>query len=192
MTTVNTVPGWMTARECRHLRELFRRYDHPDTVGVEIGSAFGRSATEIAQAIPKGRLICIDRWGGEPVHNPPQLGLTHLPPHGMPRTLAQFRRHTGHLPNIEALQADRAGQLVTCPDRVAFLFLDAAHQNPWDRDYLDFWLPRLGPGGRLAGHDYLPQRPDRYPDVLANVHYLEDRLGLRVQNTVDTIWYFDL
>jgi len=189
---VNTVPGWMTPSECLHLYELFRQYDHPGTLGVEIGSAFGRSANELARAIPQGRLLCIDRWQGDAVHNPPKLGLTHLPPHGLRLTLEEFQRHTRHLTNIHTMQAATAAQLTGSPDRVEFLFLDAAHENPSDRDYLDFWLPRIRPGGRLAGHDYMPHRPGRCAAVMANVQYLQQRLASRVQHRVGSIWYFDL
>jgi hypothetical protein len=67
------------------------------------------------------------------------------------------------------------------------VFLDAAHTNPSDRENIDFWLPKVKKGGVFAGHDYSTQ----WPDVMENVNYIKERLGVAEVLTVgSSIWYF--
>ena len=63
-------------------------------------------------------------------------------------------------------------------DQIDLFFLDASHSNPWDRDNIDFWVPKIKSGGVIIGHDLYDN--DYFPDIRANVKYLEEKLNQKV------------
>jgi hypothetical protein len=74
---------------------------------------------------------------------------------------------------------------------IDFIFLDASHHNPNDRDNIDFWLPKIKPGGMFVGHDWY--EGPVFPDLKLNVEYMEDLLKQKVTIIPKTsIWYFTL
>lgn len=182
----------MTLSECNFLNKLFASYNNPSTIGVEIGSFLGRSAWSISKAIPLGKLICIDSWSGWTVtHYNAHLDKPYSPMDGTACTIEAFRSNTKDCANIVTVQGLVPECLEILIDPVDFVFLDAEHRNPSDRQVLDFWLERLKPGAILSGHDYFPNAPNLWPDVVTNVKWLEHTLDLKVQSH-ESIWYFKL
>lgn len=195
-TNTNYIPGWMSPRECRLLNTLFAKYNYPGAIGIEVGSCFGRSSSEISKSIPQGQLFCIDKWNGMVIDmNRYKIIRPWYPKHGDTIVLETFLNYTKDFKNIQHIVADspESESLRNWSGLVDFVFLDAGHVNPSDREYIDFWLPKIKPGGIFAGHDYYPNsKYSRHPDVTENVEYLEARLRQKVKSTVGTIWHFDL
>jgi hypothetical protein len=190
----NTIPGYMTPAECAVLRQLAQSYNRLDAVGVEVGSLHGRSSYELATQMPLGRLICIDGWDG---YNSGKHGRSdewcvanNWPVDGTLCTLEFFEDNVKDCPNITAIKGYSPWVVSTWVEPIDFVFIDALHANPSDWDNIKFWLPKLKPGGTLAGHDFYPGR-EQWPDVHDNVRKLEHQLDKAVINPANTsIWYF--
>jgi len=197
---MNTIPGWMKESECRILRELFSPYNSAKCVGVEVGSFLGRSSWEISHSIPQGKLYCIDswhNWKSTKIFNNHRNDLT-IPPSGTPCSIKLFLENTKECTNITTIQAFKPEHLADWDQPIDFLFLDAEHANPSDREWLDFWLPKIKSGGRLAGHDFYMGNSKLYPDIHLNIRHLQTLLNQQVKHTrsvttnESSIWYFDI
>lgn len=134
------IPGYFTtpdfyawlARECR------------DGHGVEIGSYMGRSAAYLAVEILNcggtGRLDLVDTFtAGAPVQE-------------VRRLLAPAASVIGEL--SASLSWD--GAALYGDASLDYVYIDADHHyEPVCRD-IDAWLPKVKPGGIIAGHDFCP------------------------------------
>lgn len=189
----NEIPGYLSGIQPAILYLLFSKYNKPDTIGVEIGCLHGRSSATIAYAINQGKLYCIDPWPGSPTR---ALGVDlekakslRYPDHTMYNTLDVFLKNTSAYTNIVPIKGHSPSVIQDWSIPVDFVFLDASHCNPNDRENIDFWLPKIKKGGTFAGHDY----HENFPDVIENVSYIESVLGQEAKlygNT--TIWSFDI
>jgi predicted O-methyltransferase YrrM len=191
----------MTALECRILRDLFSSYNSEECIGVEVGSFLGRSSWEISKSIPLGKLFCVDKWDNwkfSKTYNATKTFSSTAPALGTPCSIELFLENTKECTNITTIQADAPKHLADWNQQIDFLFLDAEHANPSDREWLDFWLPKIKPGGRLAGHDFYMGNSTLFPDIHANIRYLQTLLNQRVKHTrsvttnESSIWYFDI
>ena len=196
---MNLIPGWMTRTECMILRELFSPYNSENCVGVEVGSFLGRSSWEISNSISLGKLYCIDKWDDWVfIKEDKNYNNKVLPDSGTKGNLTNFLKNTRGCNNIITIQAACPNAIVDWNQQIDFLFLDAAHTNPSDREWIDYWLPKIKPGGILAGHDFDMSNTNRYPDIHANIRYLQTLLNKKVNitrtvtQTETSIWYFDI
>ena len=205
---MNTIPGWMTETECVILRELFSPYNAEECVGVEVGSFLGRSSWEISNSIPLGKLYCIDKWDNwkfSKIYDTATIFSKKIytnnlttPKLGTPCSIELFLENTKECTNITTIQASKPEHLNDWNQQIDFLFLDAEHANPSDREWIDFWLPKIKPGGRLVGHDFYMGNSTLFPDIHLNIRYLQTRLNQRVKHTrtittnQSSIWYFDI
>ncbi len=127
---------------------------------VEVGCWLGRSTcylAERARAADKDlKLFAVDTFSGSPEHA--QLGEEFLA-----SLYERFLCHLsagGYLDAVRtiALESVRAARLF--PDgSLFFCFIDACHEYESVRADIDAWLPKVRPGGILAGHDYSPKSP---------------------------------
>lgn len=192
---MNDIPGWFPDPHQKEIIKLLWKYNQPDSVGVEVGCLHGRSSYAISIAIHKGTLYCIDIWDGEDsyaYHCSDELIAQHnLPPKGSYNTKETFLANTKGRPNIVALQGSSPEVVKDWTQPIDFIFLDASHHNPNDRNNIDFWLPKIKPGGMFLGHDWHENR--EHPDINANVEYMENLLKQKVTIIPKTsIWYFTL
>jgi predicted O-methyltransferase YrrM len=162
---------------------------------VEVGCLHGRSSYAISVAINKGTLYCIDLWGGIDSYNPnfsdEVIAKHNLPPKGSYNIKETFLKNTEDRKNIVAIQGSSPEVVKDWTMPIDFIFLDASHHNPSDRDNIDFWLPKIKPGGMFLGHDWYEDH--RIPDVNVNVEYMEELLKQKVTIIPKTsIWYFTL
>ena len=184
---MSDIPGWFGGSHQVEIIKLLYKYNHPDCVGVEIGSLHGRSSYAISVAIHKGKLYCIDLWNG----------LSHrtkntdtIQPETK-NTLELFLENTMDRNNIIPIQGSSPSIVKDWNDPIDFIFLDATHTNPNDRENIDFWLPKIKAGGMFLGHDLYEDQ--RFPDVNLNVKYMENLLNKKVTTIPKTsIWYFEL
>lgn len=180
------IPGWLFNSEPTHLYNIASKYNRADAVGVEVGCLHGRSSAILSQAISSGVLYCIDPWENSiNMSNRKNIDLykNRFPLNGVRNSFSYFSKNVRDYSNIRTIQGHSPQCVQGWNQKIDFLFLDAVHHNPSDRENIDFWLPFIRSGGSLFGHDY----GINYPDIVENVRYLELKLGVQHQ-LYDSIW----
>jgi len=212
---MNDIPGFFSITEQTEIIKLLSKYNYTDCVGVEVGCWHGRSSIAISIAINKGTLYCIDKWDGNGsyqqrfIKNHNTIMGVRAEEHNLPdphshNTLETFLKYTESQKNIIPICGSSPQIVQDWSKPIDFIFLDASHINPNDRDNIDFWLPKIKPGGTFSGHDFYKNARRRHslgrspkdggcPDVNLNVEYMEDFLKQKVTIIPNTsIWYFTL
>ena len=192
---MHNILGWFSGSHQTETIKLLWKYNQPDCIGVEVGCLHGRSSYAISVAIYKGTLYCIDLWDGRDAYDPQfsdeVIAKNNLPPKGSYNIKETFLKNTEDRKNIVAIQGSSPEVVKDWTKPIDFIFLDASHHNPSDRDNIDFWLPKIKPGGMFLGHDWYEDRS--IPDVNTNVEYMEELLKQKVTIIPKTsIWYFTL
>jgi hypothetical protein len=190
-----SIPGYISYVDSMVLHHLVKKYNKEQTIGVELGSLHGKSSFTLATTIIKGKLYCIDPWEDFESHNEdfPQLlvDLENLPRKGMINSLDIFLENTRVCTNIVPLKGRSPDFVKDWSQDIDFLFIDAEHTNPSDRQNIDFWLPKIKKGGRLIGHDFYVDK--KFPDINVNIEYLENHLSQKVHYiTNSSVWWFDI
>lgn len=134
---------------------------------AEIGVAYGRSllfaAEQLVQLGKGGVLLGIDPWQGQNHPDPDARSpcsfaeaLTMFTRWGRPAELEimYLQRNT----SLSAAKGIDAGQLVG-------VLIDGDHRYEACKADIEAWLPKVKPGGWIAGHDYV----DRFPGVVQAV-----------------------
>ena len=209
---MNDVPGYFSSTEQIEIIKLLSKYNYTDCVGVEVGCLHGRSSIAISIAINKGTLYCIDRWLGNVTYHKRRLNgfgdkfITgdNLPGPDCVNSVETFIKYTESQKNIIPIRGSSPQIVQDWSKSIDFIFLDAGHYNPNDRDNIDFWLPKIKPGGMFSGHDWVEGANRKFSgrlirnnigfiDVNLNVEYMEDFLKQKVTIIPNTsIWYFIL
>ena len=225
---MNDVPGYFSSTEQLEIIKLLSKYNYTDCVGVEVGCLHGRSSIAISIAINKGTLYCIDRWLGNVTYYKRRLTKDQqgrstvilatngfddndkfITGHNLPgpdcvNSVETFIKYTESQKNIIPIRGSSPRIVQDWSKSIDFIFLDAEHYNPNDRDNIDFWLPKIKPGGMFSGHDWVECANRKFsgmhirnnigfPDVNLNVEYMEDFLKQKVTIIPNTsIWYFIL
>ena len=192
---MSNIPGWFSGQHQTEVIKLLYKYNHPDAIGVEVGCLHGRSSYAISVAINKGKLFCIDLWNNVDTYNSSyteaDIKKYNLPHEGLVNTLQVFLENTKDRKNIIHIKGSSPSIVKGWTKPIDFIFLDAAHTNPSDRENIDFWVPKIKPGGTFLGHDWYVDR--LFPDVNDNVEYMENLLNQKVTLIPKTsIWYFTL
>lgn len=132
-----------------------------DGVFVEVGCWKGKSVAYLAvEAINSGKQVMIyavDTWAGSANEECHQKD-----PHVVAGTLYDlFLENVSELRKvISPMRMKSTEAAATFPDRsVDIVFIDAAHDYDSVCADINAWLPKVRPGGYLAGHDY-PWSPD--------------------------------
>ena len=131
--------------------EMVRRF--PDgSRFVEVGCHRGKSTAFLAVEIANSRkyieLHCVDIWL-DPVQREAFL-----------QNMAPVRKHYTRAYHLGSLDAAR----LFADESVDFVFLDAYHSYEAVKADITHWLPKVKPGGVLAGHDYFGN-PAVWPGV---------------------------
>lgn len=182
-----TIPGWLAPGDIRALSSLSSTIT--DGHIVELGSLHGRSAYCLSVSSPTSSIYCLDFWGGwECIAEPG-------PPR--PNTIDVFKSYTKDCKNVVPVHLVHGQEYdPVWPDQVDMVFLDAAHTNPDDWNCIEYWLPKIRPGGILCGHDYYTEkncatRPLPYPDIVENTLRLEKILGKKmILQPNSCVWSF--
>lgn len=190
----NDIPGYLGYYEPMVLHAILEPFANVETVGVEMGSLHGKSSYTIAKTIDPGILYCIDTWGDFNTHDPQYDVFIHgncFPKQGMKNTLEFFLENVKECSNIKPIKGWSPECVIDWSIPIDFVFIDGLHENPSDRENIDFWITKIKHGGLLIGHDYYKEGP--YPDVRENIKYLEQHLNQKVKNPKkSTIWYFQI
>merc|ERR1712176_433839 len=78
------------------------------------------------------------------------------------------------IPRVLQETSDRAASLVADAS-LHFVFVDALHDFQSVLQDLETWWPKVCPGGILAGHDYAPEKPERFPGAVRAVQIFAHR-----------------
>lgn len=147
------IPGWFT------FPYLYSWMANNYKIGhfVEVGSYQGNSAAYMAVEIIKSgnqiKFDCIDIWNRDTMK-----GLHLKEPHKYPEDLV----YTLFLKNIEPvknyinpIRQDSSQAATLYPNKsLDFVFIDANHDYDSVLQDIQTWLPKIRPGGHIAGHDY--------------------------------------
>lgn len=153
------IPGWTCSDMEALYREMARSYS--DGVFVELGVAYGRSLALLARcAGSKAKIYGIDTWhefiGQDNLH---PVVVAHQKQFGTPREACQENlRRCGVLDRVQLPVGDSAVMASKFKDASCdFVFIDANHHYLPVRTDIRAWIPKIKPGGVLAGHDYSPE-----------------------------------
>ena len=157
----DTIPGWTGSGELTNLASLAEQVpDHG--VIVEIGSMFGKTAMCLSQSAPTCSIHCYDLWPGNV--EIPFDGNEYI------NSIDTFKEFTKSCENIFPRRINSVVDLEYTTNSVDMVFIDAAHKNPWDWEYIEYFLQKLKPKGILCGHDYYE---NQFPDIRENIRRLE-------------------
>lgn len=174
-----TIHGWMSPVELLWLAEQAER----STNMLEIGSWCGRSARALAEN-SKGHLTCVDTWAADSDRaTAPQFAKGLAEHDGNPDwTWDEFRFNMLGLNNVGAIRLPSIEAIKQVPPEMTFdfIFIDGAHDYANVKADIETWLPKLAPGGVIAGHDY----DYGWRDVVRAVDEL-----LPETKHVESIWY---
>lgn len=133
---------------------------------VEVGVYMGRSLSylgiKLREQQKKIELTGVDYWDNGAVGNEPERSRTLelARPFGgdLYRTFLDNLAQVGlNLPHIRSHSLDAATRF--SDQSLDFVFIDADHGFEAVSADIRAWLPKVKPGGILAGHDYEPQFP---------------------------------
>lgn len=136
-----------------------------DGVGVELGVAAGGFSLQILRQSQLGFLYSIDMWAGDRGHDVAQYRfvLERLAPYRT-RNLPIKMRFDEALPLFQDSFFD-------------FIYVDGyAHTGEEGGQTFHDWLPKLKPGGIMAGDDYSPA----WPQVISAVDAFVAQYGLKL------------
>lgn len=139
-------------------------------VGVDIGSFASTALKEFRRLGTRiGTYTLVDPW--EPIEGS-QLGQADAF-----RSAAEAAAVFWPVSKLIQATSSKAARLFD-DESVDFVFVDAMHSYQAVRDDLDTWWPKVRPGGLLSGHDYSPEKPERFPGPIAAAQELAHRFGL--------------
>lgn len=129
-----------------YLPDLFKSLGY--TCGAEIGVERGKYSERLCKRIPGLRLICVDPW----------KTYTGYREHVSQAQLDQFYEVTqARLApyNAEIVRSCGYAAASHVRDRsLDFVYIDANHEAGYVLVDLEAWVPKVRPGGIVAGHDY--------------------------------------
>ncbi len=97
----------------------------------------------------------------------------------------EFQRRVGHYPNLSVLREASPAAAGHFPDGwFDLVYIDAAHDAASVRADVLAWMPKVRPGGWIAGHDYTPHVYHG-----ATMRAIDDALGCKPDQVFDdTSW----
>jgi predicted O-methyltransferase YrrM len=184
------VRGWISEHELKVIESWAQSLPNNSHV-IEIGSFYGRSACCWAASITKdSTLYCYDQWQGDVEENQANIPIEIRLQEGYPllgdiNTYENFKENIKNFDNIKHKQVSDSTSIDWTGPEVDIVFIDVAHSNPADWDYIQYWLPKIKKGGFICGHDY----NIGYADVDSNVQKLELLLKTSVETfSPGTLW----
>lgn len=137
--------------------EVIKRASNGETL-VEVGSWKGQSMAFLGQGLKAkgwaGRLVAVDTFKGE--DNQPAHYSDVLKNGGTIRPLFEQNMKDCEIADlVEVLESDSVKATEHFKDgECSFVYIDAAHDFLSVVNDILAWLPKMKPGGTIAGHDY--------------------------------------
>lgn len=118
---------------------------------AEVGVAAGVFSYELLTWGIK-HLYCVDLWA----FHPDLKGMSQEPQWEHDVRFEQAKELMKGFDNVTFLKGLSSEMVKLIPDEsLGFVYLDACHFYDTVKQDLEIWLPKLVPGGIMAGHDYL-------------------------------------
>lgn len=164
-----SIPGWFGWAD---LYDQFVAQSAGITSVVEIGIWQGRSTIYLANLIRQSQksifFYAFDTFAGSPEHKQELAAIA-----GRGTTLEDIFREnlaaSGCRDYVRALRQDSVSAAQRFNDNsLDMVFLDGCHEYDAVKADIEAWLPKIKPGGLLAGDDYQPS----WPGVIAAVDEL--------------------
>ena len=111
--------------------------------GAEIGIAEGHYAKSLCQANPELELLCVDPWDRCPGISRFRAPIYYA---AAKERLASYNAILVRKPSLEVAQDIPDGSL-------DFVYIDARHEFDYVMMDIINWVPKVRPGGIVAGHD---------------------------------------
>ena len=150
------VPGW---HDWGWLLDEVVRTAPKEAILVEIGVAFGKSLAHLivlAAARPDLRIFGVDPWLPQDwVERDCEPYMT-APGGFFGNFLDQIRTHCPEVlerANVLRATSERAARMFS-HEECHFVYLDGDHSEEAVRADIAAWLPKIAPGGMIAGHDF--------------------------------------
>jgi len=151
---------------------------------VEVGSFFGKSSSYMAVNIinsnKKIKFDCVDTWrGSSNMKNMPCVINDTM----YDTFITNMKPVTGYYNDIKMASVEAAKLYEN--NSLNFVFLDAGHEYKNVKDDIIAWLPKIKPGGILAGDDLI----DRWPGVSMAVNELLKKAKVKGNASNPCWWY---
>jgi predicted O-methyltransferase YrrM len=144
------VQGWFTYPALyRSMTEKYPSGSHFVEVGVWKGKSACYMAVEIVNSGKTIRFDCVDNWDlveGQQDIDPEEYA-------GLYESFLASIEPVHHIITPVRMLSEEASQQYA-DGSLDFVFIDAAHDYENVRKDILAWLPKIKPGGTLAGHDY--------------------------------------
>lgn len=168
------IPGFMTS--C--MRGLYLsqvREVRGDAVFVEVGAFLGASTAYMAvEIINSGKRIAfhtVDSWEGSA-----EIG-HFFKDRDIYQQFRAYIAQVAHAVTVHRMRSTEAAERFE-DGSIDFCFIDAAHDYDNCKADIEAWLPKMKPGGLLAGHDY-------NNTFLGVVNAVEDVLGNKQDGDIE-------
>ena len=149
------IPGWF---DFPGVYDSVVQWGESGSVFVEVGCWFGKSTVYLASRIQESRkritLYAVDTFEGSPDEEP-MLAVVRQNNGSVFSVFQQNLRDAGviHLVRpIVSRSFEASSRFVD--NSLSFVFIDACHAYDAVRQDILSWLPKVKPGGVLAGHDF--------------------------------------
>ena len=149
----------------------------PNSKMIEIGTHMGESSFLFASSGLFSHIDIIDPLSGTEEFN-------ELFGYSWPEVVTEYNINTRLFKDIITLHQDYSYNIADSfeNESVDFIYIDADHSEDSVRKDLNLYLPKLRPGGIIAGHDYVPN----WPGVRDAVDSI---IGKPDETFEDTSWY---
>lgn len=151
---------------------------------VEVGSWKGKSsaymAVEIANSNKNIDFYCVDTWEGSIEHkNNTEISMLY------DIFLSNMKPVESYYTPLKMKSLDAVSRFGD--HSLDFVFIDGSHEYEDVKEDIKAWLPKVKPGGILAGHDYYIEGTDWFPGVKQAVN--EELSGFE---TAEKCWIFQV
>jgi len=161
-------------------------------LAVEVGSELGGSAKIILDnAIDLDTLWCFDKGWASPESDGitiPAVFNEHTAAWNIdkfPNRYEYAKSYLSAYDNVKLLPLASPDACYWWTKSIDFMYEDSAHVQPQLGRTLDFWIPRVKPGGIVAGHDYTA----RWPEVVEAANSAAAKYNAKL-NVGGAVWWF--
>jgi predicted O-methyltransferase YrrM len=153
---------------------------------AEVGVWRGGLSLKLLEALPKIKLVQVDRWKTYSDEEIEAEGNSRMSRYPQEKFDIAFKENIENIKpyskRVRTIQLDSVEAADRFPDKTFYVvFLDAAHQYEKFKADILAWLPKVRPGGWIGGHDY-PGRPGVKKAV-------DEIFGDRVETDVNKTWW---
>lgn len=150
---------------------------------AEIGVKTGRTTWELLQRVPNSHVTAIDPWA--PYDDFPEWAAQNHEEHEK-RFDKRLSNYAGRMTKMKMTSAEASEKFEDAS--LDLVFIDADHSYAAVKRDIELWLPKVKPGGILAGHDY--DNTEKYGDRFKGVdRAVKERFGESFSLEADHVWF---